>query len=258
MGTAALAFVLGLVWGSFANVLLTRWPLGEPWILGRSRCPVCHQGLPWYDNLPLLSFILLRGRCRACGARISWRYPAVEAAGGLLFLALWLRYSSNPWELFFYGPGAALLLVLAVFDLEQWWLPDRLIFPALIWALGAAFFFPTLDFRAALLGAAAGAAILALIRGVYQLLTHREGLAWGDVKLLAVIGAYVGIEALPLILLVSAGLGSLAGLLWCRRHGLGRLTPVPYGFFLALSAVGYFLGADYFRSWGLLPSLVFD
>lgn len=255
MEAAVLAVILGLAWGSFANVLLSRWPRREPWLLGRSKCPHCQHPLPWYDNLPLISFVLLRGRCRACGGAISWRYPAVEAAGGLLFLALWLRYAATPWLLCYFGPGAALLLILAAFDLENWWLPDRLLYPALVWGLGAALLFPPLDFRAALLGAGSGAAFLTLVRGAYQLLTRREGLGWGDVKLLAVIGAYSGLEALPLILLLSSSLGILAGVIWSRRLGLGRLTPVPYGFFLALSAIFYFLGADYLRHWGLVPNL---
>ncbi len=253
MWGAVAAGALGLAWGSFANVLLSRWPRQEPWIRGRSRCPVCRKTIRWYDNLPLLSFFWLRGRCRACGAAIPWRYPLLEAAGGLLFLAYWWRFATDPDLFFFYTPGAALLLLLAVFDLEYWWLPDALIWPALVWALGGALLLPSLRLWEALSGALAGGALLIGVRLLYQLLTQREGLGWGDVKLLTVIGAYGGVASLPFILAVSAGLGSLYGFWWLRRAGLGRLTPVPYGFFLALTAILYFLGAEPLHDLRLMP-----
>ncbi len=252
------AVFLGLAWGSFANVLLSRWPEQESWIWGWSRCPHCRERLRWYDNLPLLSFFWLRGRCRACGAAISWRYPLLEAAGGLLFLALWWRFNTEPELLVFYAPGAALFLVLAVFDLQHWWLPDALLGPALLWALGNALVWPFLSLWEAVMGTMVGGGLLAAGRLLYRGLTGREGLGWGDVKLLAVIGAYTGPAALPVILAGSAGLGCLYGLLLLRRSGVGRLTPVPYGFFLALTAICYFLAAEYLGDLGLLPGQGLD
>jgi leader peptidase (prepilin peptidase) / N-methyltransferase len=240
-----LALALGLAWGSFCNVVITRLPVEESVIFGRSHCRHCHQKLFWYDNLPLLSYFLLKGRCRFCGARIPWHYPAMELAGGLLALALWRQF---PFAhlLVVYGPFALALLLLAGLDLEHWWLPDSITYPVTAYGLGMALFLPHLTFLESLSGAAAGAVFFAAIRWGYKHFTGRDGLGGGDVKLLALIGAFLGIEALPLILLLSAGLGSVAGVILARRSGQGRLTAVPYGVFLALAGVIYLFGEDYF------------
>ena len=126
-----LAFLVGLALGSFLNVVATRLPVQEQFWAGRSRCPHCRTPLPWYDNLPLLSYLYLQGRCRFCGAAISWRYPLLELAGGLLSLALWLQY---PWSplLIAYGPFGAALLVLTAIDLEHRLLPDVITYPGIV------------------------------------------------------------------------------------------------------------------------------
>lgn len=239
-------FLVGLALGSFLNVVITRLPAGEPFWAGRSRCPHCRAPLPWQDNLPLISFILLRRRCRFCRGPISWRYPAVELAGGLLALALWAKFPDRS-LLLVYGPFCAALLVLTCLDLERRWLPDVITLPGVALGLILALIFPHLAFWEALAGALVGAAIFYGLRWIYEKLTGKTGMGGGDVKLLALIGAFLGIKSLPWVILLSAGLGSLAGLGlvlitgdW--RGGKWRTAALPYGPFLAAAALLYLFG----------------
>ena len=238
-----LVFLVGLAVGSFLNVVATRLPAGERFWIG---CSHCRAALPWYDNLPLLSYLYLRGRCRFCGAAISWRYPGLELAGGLVFLALWLQYPWSP-RLLAYGPFAAALLVLTAIDLEQRLLPDAITYPGLVAGLVLAGFLPSPGFWQALLGAAVGGGFLFLTGWVYKRLTGKTGVGGGDVKLLAMIGAFLGIKSLPFIIFVSAALGSVVGLglalasgVW--REGEWRRARLPFGPFLAAAALLYLFG----------------
>ncbi len=240
------AFLVGLALGSFLNVVITRLPAGEQVWAGRSRCPHCRAPIPWHDNLPLISFLLLKGRCRFCRGPISWRYPAVEMAGGLLALALWARFPGSS-LLLVYGPFCAALLVLTCLDLERRWLPDVITLPGVALGLVLALIFPHLAFWEALAGALVGGAIFYGLRWTYAKMTGKAGMGGGDVKLLALIGAFLGIKSLPLVILISAGLGSLAGIGlvlitgdW--RGGKWRTAAIPYGPFLAAAAVLYLLG----------------
>jgi leader peptidase (prepilin peptidase)/N-methyltransferase len=256
-----LVFLVGLALGSFLNVVITRLPRGEGVWGCRSRCPSCRTTLPWRDNVPLASYLLLKGRCRFCGAWISWRYPAVELAAGLLALALWQRFP--PGLLPVYGPFCAALLALSAIDLEHRVLPDVLTLPGIVLGLLLSLVFPHLTFLQSAAGALLGAAIFSGVAWVYRRLAARRGLTgdaalgmgFGDVKLLAFIGAFLGAEALPLVIFVSAALGSLAGVVLVlagRRRAGGerqeagggrwRYIPVPYGPFLALAALVYLFG----------------
>jgi leader peptidase (prepilin peptidase) / N-methyltransferase len=243
MADSLLAGLVGLVLGSFLNVVITRLPQGEPVWGGRSRCPQCRRTISWYDNIPLLSYIWLRRRCRACGAAIPWRYPLVELTGGLLGLALW---HSCPEKLLLlaYGPFCMALLALSAIDLEHRLLPDAITIPGTILGLLLSLALPHLTFAAAAAGALAGAALFAGVGWVYEKLAGRRGLGGGDVKLLAMIGAFLGAGALPLVILVSAGLGTLVGLGQILVQGRGargqwRTLSVPYGPFLAAGAWFY-------------------
>ncbi|MBW1952548.1 MAG: prepilin peptidase [Deltaproteobacteria bacterium] len=233
-----LAFLAGLALGSFLNVVITRLPQGEPVWAGRSRCPQCRHPIPWYDNLPIISFIWLKGRCRFCQGDIPWRYPAVELAGGLLALGLWARFPGEP-LLFAYGPFTAALVILTGLDLEHQWLPDIITLPGIALGLVLALILPHLSFSQALAGAVAGAALLQAIGWGYGKVTGRQGLGGGDVKLLALIGAFLGLKSIPVVILISATLGSLGGGMLAWKSGQGRLTPIPFGPFLGLAALVY-------------------
>jgi leader peptidase (prepilin peptidase)/N-methyltransferase len=254
----AAAVVLGLLVGSFLNVVIHRLPRmmerewqaqcaelnGQPpsasppydlWRPG-SACPLCGHAIRWYENIPLLSFALLRGRCSACKGPIAWRYPLVEAAGGLLAgYAVW-----------HFGPGAQALtamvlmwalLALTVIDLDTHLLPDRITQP-LLWAgllvNWQGVFVPLED---ALLGAVAGYLTLWLVYHGFRLVTGKEGMGHGDFKLLAALGAWLGWQMLPLVILASSLLGALVGIALIALAGHDRARPIPFGPWLALGGV---------------------
>jgi len=260
-----LVFLLGLALGSFLNVVITRLPRREGVFRGRSRCPFCRTALPWRDNLPLVSYLLLRGRCRFCGQAIPPRYPGVELASGFLALALWHHLPASP-LLLVYGPFCGALVALSAIDLEHRVLPDAITLPGIALGLLCSLVFPHLTFLQSAAGALLGAAIFSGVSWVYRRLAARRGLTGdaalgmggGDVKLLAFIGAFLGVEALPLVIFLSAALGSLAGVILVlrrrrapgqeAREGRWRFTPVPYGPFLAAAALIYlFAGPELLR-----------
>jgi leader peptidase (prepilin peptidase)/N-methyltransferase len=237
--------LMGLALGSFLNVVITRLPRGE-WFWGRSRCPSCQTQLAWYDIFPLLSFLWLKGRCRTCGAPIPWRYPAVELVSAALMLALWARFPGSP-VLLAYAPFSAALVALSAIDLEHRLLPDAITLPGIGLGLALALILRHLSFTQAALGAAAGWALFALIGWIYERRTGELGMGGGDVKLIAMIGAFLGIKSLPVIIFVSAALGTMAGIGYAlKKHRwrpeAWRRLPIPYGPFLALAALLYLFG----------------
>lgn len=255
------AGVFGAIWGSFANVCIYRIPRGESLVRPGSHCPGCQAEIAWYDNLPILSWLLLAGRCRRCRAAIPPQYPLVEAL--LLGLAL-LLYRRFVWQ--DGGPmGIALsrfvtyfffsltLVVLSVIDLRTLLLPDRITYPAipLFFLLGRVCGQTSL--MDALLGLAAGYALIWLIATLYRRLRGSEGLGLGDAKLLSLIGGLLGWHALPWTLFIGSVSGlllSLPLLIIRRRHEAeGSLlhSEVPFGPFLSLAALIYvvfFVGRD--------------
>jgi leader peptidase (prepilin peptidase)/N-methyltransferase len=249
-----LTFLVGLALGSFFNVVITRLPQGEQFWRGRSRCPHCRAALPWRDNLPLLSYLWLRGRCRFCGAAISRRYPLVELAGGVLALALWARFPDRL-LLLAYGPFGAALLLLSAIDLEQRLLPDAITLPGIALGLILALALPHLTWWEAAAGALLGGAAFFAVGWIYEKLTGRQGMGGGDVKLMAMIGAFLGLQAVPFVVFVSAALGTLVGLglaLYTHRWrgGQWRVTSIPYGPFLAAAALLYLFGVRFLGNWG--------
>ena len=247
------AFLVGLALGSFLNVVATRLPAGEQFWAGGSRCPHCRTGLSWSDKLPLVSYLYLKGRCRFCGTAISWRYPLLELAGGLLALALWLKY---PWSLrlIAYGPFGASLLVLTAIDLEHLLLPDAITYPGIVAGLGLALLLPSPGFGEALLGAVLGGGFFFLTARLFEWFSGKTGLGGGDVKLLAMIGAFLGVSSLPFIIFISAALGSLVGLgltlvggAWRSSHW--RTARIPFGPFLAAAALLYLFTGNLFLSY---------
>ncbi|MDP2046438.1 MAG: prepilin peptidase [Deltaproteobacteria bacterium] len=238
-----LAGLVGLALGSFLNVVITRLPQGESVWAGRSRCPQCRSPVWWYDNIPLCSYVWLRGRCRSCGAAIPWRYPLVELAGGLMGLALWHTFPDKL-LLLAYAPFGLALLALSAIDLEHRLLPDAITIPGTILGLLLSLVLPQLSFPEAAAGALVGAALFFGVGRLYEKWAGRRGLGGGDVKMLAMIGAFLGVWALPLVILISASLGTLTGLIRVLGQGAGardqwRTISLPYGPFLAAGAWCY-------------------
>lgn len=275
-GLRVLAFVWGLVWGSFANVVIHRVPLGLSIVRPRSRCPRCETPIASLDNVPVLSYLLLRGKCRACKAPVSLRYPTVELLAGMLSFALYMRHvfvplvagaDASPWAWLLWFTFGLALLVVTYIDLDYWIIPDVIVLPLTGVAVAAAVLVPdVLGVGAfeAIMAALAGFALFAGIRFVYLRWRGIEALGLGDAKLLLMVGAFTG----PTGLVWTIGAGAVQGLLVSipmllagRRianreladvHGddpeLGEDDPdrvlgqrVPFGPFLALAAIEFML-----------------
>ena len=236
------AAALGLVVGSYLNVVVHRLPRGLSTVLPRSRCPGCGAPILWYDNVPLVSWLLLAGRCRRCGDAIAWRYPVLEALTAALFVAAAERFGWS-WE----TPVAALLLslliALAAIDVEHLLLPDRLTLPGIAVGLAVQPLVGWGGFVAALAGAALGGGILLALWGGWYLLRGEEGMGLGDVKMLAMIGAFLGWQGVVVALFSATLLGSLVGLgLMVGGRG-GMKSQLPFGLFLSLGgALALFAG----------------
>ena len=226
----ALSALLGAAFGSFLNVVAFRLPRGESLVRPRSRCPACGTPIKPYDNVPVLSYLLLRGRCRACKAPIPWRYPLIElATAGLSIAVVATRHGAAPIAL-----GICLVLVVipaAAIDLAHRIIPNRLLAPAALAAvaLGASLD-PGGEPRRLIAAAAAGGAFLVIA------LLYPQGMGMGDVKLIAVLGLLLG-PAVAVALLIALASGSLVGLWLIAARGSGRKTAIPFGPFLAFGAV---------------------
>ncbi|MFH0809554.1 MAG: prepilin peptidase [Pseudomonadota bacterium] len=247
-------FILGAIIGSFLNVVIHRLPQGQSLVRPRSRCPFCQSQIRAADNIPILSFLLLRGRCRACGHAIAWRYPLVELLSGLLSVALAATFGITA-NYFAYFAFAAALLAVSFIDLDLQIIPDAISLPGIVVGLGLSFlldpgwpgFGPTGNFLAAL----AGGGVLYGLAAAYQRLRGIEGMGMGDVKLLAMMGAFLGLRSLPVILFVGSISGALAGLglMFATRQGLKHA--IPFGPFLVLGAYCYLFFGEELIQWYL-------
>jgi leader peptidase (prepilin peptidase)/N-methyltransferase len=241
------AALVGLVTGSYLNVVIHRLPRSVSTVLPRSRCPACGAPIRPRDNVPVVSWLLLRGRCRTCRAPISPRYPLVEASTAALFVLSLERFGASPSALV----GAlfcALMIALAGIDYERMILPDRITWPGMVLGLALEPLVPWVGPLGALLGAALGAGVLLLAYGLWWLVRREEGLGLGDVKMLGMIGAFLGWRGMLVTLFVGATTGALFGL---TLVALGRGTlraRIPFGVFLALGGLAaLFAGPELVR-----------
>ncbi|MDX1382176.1 MAG: prepilin peptidase [Thermoanaerobaculia bacterium] len=226
----------GLVVGSYLNVVIHRLPRGFSTVLPVSRCPTCQSRIRARDNVPVLSWLLLRGRCRDCAAPISWRYPLVEATTGLLFLASYLRFGAS-WEAAVAALFASAMVTLAMIDAEHFILPDRITLPGIAIGLLLQTVVDWTSLRSALLGAAAGAGVILAMNGLWWLVRRVQGFGLGDVKMLAMIGAFLGFPGMVLTLFLGTLVGSLTGLALVARGSIEMRSKLPFGFFLALGSI---------------------
>src|ERR1700720_392517 len=252
-----LAFLLGLVIGSFLNVCILRIPADKSIVLPASSCTKCGKDIAPYDNIPVLSWVFLGGKCRNCKTKISAMYPAVELLTGILFLACYfifgLTVDGLKWAVF-----AALLVVLTITDLRERILPDEVNFFGLgagllfsfftksldgtaQWLAGRWFDFPppqiALSFADAALGALAGSGLLWIVAEGYFRIRGREGMGLGDVKMMAAVGAFLGLKRTMLTVLVGSLLGSVIGIFLIAVSKKGRDYELPFGTFLGAGAL---------------------
>lgn len=233
------SFLFGLTLGSFLNVCIHRLPLGQSIIHPPSACPRCGERIRFHDNIPVFSYILLLGRCRACRSPISIRYPIVELITGLLSLALFMRYGLTPYYFSFFT-FASLLVIITFVDLEHQIIPDIISLPGILFGILLSFLLKHVEWMDSLIGVVGGGGFLYLVAAVFERLSRREGMGGGDVKLLAMIGAWLGWKPLPFIILISSLAGVLLGGLSLLLSGKGLRVKIPFGPFLAMGTLIYF------------------
>jgi leader peptidase (prepilin peptidase) / N-methyltransferase len=245
----ALVTLLGLMLGSFMNVCIYRLPRGLSPVRPRSGCPSCGHMLAWYENLPVISYLVLRGRCRACRTPISLMYPIIEFLTGAVFLAAYV----------WYGPGPVLLvrlvfawamIALFVIDLQHQILPNVITIPGIIVGVLANVLAGP-GWVASLIGAAVGAGSLFAIAEIYYRVRHEEGLGMGDVKMLGMIGAFLGWKLVLVTLVISSFLGSIVGVVVLIAKKESLKYALPYGTFLAIAAIIAAVGGDGILDWYL-------
>ncbi|MCJ7596618.1 MAG: prepilin peptidase [Desulfobacterales bacterium] len=243
------AALLGLVIGSFLNVCIYRIPLMKSIIHPPSSCPSCGQRIKFYDNIPLISYLLLLGKCRRCGHPIPIHYPMVEAMMGLLSTALFVRLGPSPQYVMLLLFSAS-LVTISFIDLHHKIIPDLISLPGILIGLGFSFFPAALiPWSDSLIGIIGGGGVLYLVAITFEWVTGKEGMGGGDVKLMAMIGAWMGWRDLPFIILISSLSGILIGGISLLATRQGMRTRIPFGPFLALGALVYFFFGHELVSW---------
>ncbi len=251
-GSYMLLFVVSLLIGSFLNVCIFRIPYGQSVVWPGSRCPWCKRSIRWFDNVPLLSFVWLRARCRWCGGKISWRYPLVECLNGVGHLGIVYTFGWTP-SAFVYALFFSVLLIVMMIDVEHLMIPDVLVLPGVVLGfLSSAFILPT-GWISSLLGMALGGGILWMLAVVSPYLFGKEGLGGGDIKLLAMIGAFLGWQQVLMTLFLASLGGSIVGMGLIAFRYLERGQYIPFGPFLFLGAVASMLYAQ--ELFGMYESL---
>jgi leader peptidase (prepilin peptidase)/N-methyltransferase len=227
---------LGAIIGSFLNVCIIRLPKEESIIFPSSHCPQCNSPIKVYDNIPLISYFLLGGKCRHCHKSISLQYPLVEAVTMLCSLFLFLRFGPSLSFILYFSFVAA-LIAITVIDLYHQIIPDVISLPGIGIGLLASLLIPQTTFWSSLIGILLGGGSFFLIATLYQWLFKREGMGGGDVKLLAMIGAFLGWKGVILTILLSSLIGSITGILVMTLKGKDFKYAIPFGPFLSIGAV---------------------
>lgn len=241
------AAIVGLVTGSFLNVVIYRVPRGISIVRPRSFCPKCRSRIRWYENIPLASYVALRGRCGGCGDRIPLRYPLIEAAGAALACAALGVFGPTIHAAFAFAFFLA-LTAITVIDWDFRIIPDSLSIPFIAVGLCWSLFSPGLTIAGSALGALAGGGGLYAIGALYKLARKTEGMGGGDVKLMAMIGAFVGLKLIVPVILIASFAGTVYGL-FLLKSGKGAKTAVAFGSFLAPAAVVSLICGERLLAW---------
>jgi len=230
------AFVFGAIVGSFLNVCIRRLPGGESVVYPGSHCPRCGATIRTWDNIPLLSYLLLRGRCRICRDPIAIRYPLVEALTGAMFALLW--YHFGPTAAFgAYAAFVAALIVVSFIDWDHQIIPDVVSLPGIVLGVVCSAFGAATGPLDSIIGVVLGGGILWAVAAGYHAWTGRDGMGGGDIKLLAMIGAFLGWRGVLVTLIIGSLTGALIGIALIAVRGGDTRVPIPFGPFLALGAL---------------------
>ncbi|TKB73454.1 MAG: prepilin peptidase [Nitrospira sp.] len=243
-------FVVGLFVGSFLNVCIYRLPRGESVVWPGSHCPSCRQPVAPYDNVPVLSYLWLLGKCRRCKAPISIQYPLVEVLSGLAYVLVVWRFGLT-WPALVYAAFCAALIVVSGIDLEHQIIPDRITLPGLAIGLVAAATILPIGIVNAVAGVAVGGGLLWLLAWLSPYLFGKEGMGGGDIKLMGMVGAFLGWKPALLTIMLGALAGSVLGMTLIVIKRLRRDQYIPFGPFLALGAVVALFFADDLLAWYL-------
>ena len=232
------AFFFGMIVGSFLNVCICRLPKNESVVSPPSHCPYCSYQICWYDNIPVVSYLLLRGKCRGCGAAISLQYPLVELLNGVLTLLLYLRFGPTlSFAALFLFSSA--LVVITFIDIEHQIIPDEISLSGIVIGFLLSFFIKDHNWLNSLLGILLGGGSLLLVAYLYQRLTGKDGMGGGDIKLLAMMGAFLGWKSVPFIIFTSSLVGSLIGVSIMLLQKKDSKLAIPFGPYLAFGALLY-------------------
>ena len=241
--------VLGLVVGSFLNVCIYRLPRGQSVNWPGSRCTTCDRSLAWYENIPIVSWVVLRGRCRTCGERISVMYPIVEAITAAMFIAGYFIYGWTPLLAVRLAFTCA-MIVLFVIDLQHYLLPNVITVPGIVIGFALSLVLPP-GWKASLIGLIAGGGLLFAIAEAWYRFRGIEGLGMGDVKMLAMIGAFLGWKLMLLTLVLASFSGSIVGVIVMMLRKESLKYALPFGTFLAVGAMVAAAAGDRLVAWYL-------
>lgn len=241
-------FVFGLCIGSFLNVCIFRLPISKSVVRPRSMCPKCGYMIRSYDNIPVLSYLMLGGKCRQCREAISFRYPMVEIISGLFAVAAVYKFGLTP-EAIVYYVFIACLLVITFIDIDHRIIPDMITLPGIPIFFLASFALPDMTYIDSLLGLLSGGGSLYLVAWTYQALAKKEGMGGGDIKLLAMMGVLIGWKGVLFTIFVSSLVGTLIGLAVMLYTRANMKLAVPFGPFLAVGAVSYIFFGNEIIAW---------
>ncbi len=235
----SLVFMFGMCIGSFLNVCIYRLPSSISIINpSRSFCPECNSAIQFYDNIPVFSYLWLKGRCRHCKAPISFRYPLVELMTGILAVAISLMFGLAL-EAVVYFVFMSSLLVITFVDIDHKIIPDIITLPGIPMGLGASFLLPAMTFKSSLLGLLAGGGSLLIVAWTYSLITRKEGMGGGDIKLLGMIGTFIGWKGVIFTIFVASLAGTFVGMIVMLQKGKNLKFAIPFGPFLSIGAMSY-------------------
>jgi len=245
----SIIFIFGMCIGSFLNVCIYRLPtsksIANP---PRSICPTCNSPIRFYDNIPVLSYIWLKGRCRNCDASISFRYPMVELMTGIVAMGLLFKFGLSL-ESVVYFVFISSLLVIAFIDLDHQIIPDVITLPGIPMGLVASFALPTVTFKASVLGLLIGGGSLWFVAWAYNLIAKRDGMGGGDIKLLAMIGTIIGWQGVIFTIFASSVMGSCVGITIMLIKGKNMKFAIPFGPFLSIGAIAYVFFGSQIIAW---------
>jgi len=243
----ALVVVFGLFIGSFLNVCIYRIPRDLSIVWPGSKCPKCETPIKAYDNIPVISWLVLGGKCRKCGARISARYPVVEALTAVFALSFFVKFGLTP-EFFIYYALACALIVVTYIDLDFQIIPDRISLGGIIVGLVCVNWLPV-TYKDAIIGMFLGGGMLLAVIYGYYFITKKMGMGIGDVKLLAMIGVFIGWQGVLFTIFTASLIGSVIGVTWVLINRKDMKAAIPFGPFISIGALIYILWGTPVISW---------